>query len=246
MTFERRNSGATLHWPCVVKVEGSAKLLAQARSMERRPDVYCSVLATGRNAEQYFCAMPLLQNYKEAVTPAAAQVAATKLERLWGGGALRFVDPQRAAYQVYVGELDVPLWLRVACRVMYDRTATVKGHSADEVHGDATLQNIVHAGENAWWIDPNTRHVPLERELDLGKLLQSLYGYDADADATLVEGFTKGDGSLFDKYHETEELQIYYLLTHLARLWRYQPDRQAWVREVVTELENEYAIATRL
>lgn len=242
MTFERRNSGATLHWPCVLKVEGSPKLLAQARTMERRPDVFCPVLAAGRNGEQYFCAMPLLQNYKEAATPAAAQAAAVKLERLWGGEALRFVDTQRAAYQVYVGDLDVPLWLRTVCRVMYDRTAHVKGHSADEVHGDATLQNIVHAGDDAWWIDPNPRHVPLERELDLGKLLQSLYGYDRDATPALKNGFAP----LFDKYHETEELQIYYLLTHLARLWRYQPDRQAWVREVVTELENDYAIATRL
>lgn len=236
MISEQRFSGAELNWPCVVKIGKDETILRQARIMERRKDVYCPFSVSGLDNGNYFYVMPLYDDYKKEMSVAAAKQAIWKLQNLWGGSTtLRRIDPYRAAYQEYVDNLEMPSFLRAVCRNLYDKTRTVEGTRAEEVHGDATLGNIVHSEEASWWIDPNPRIVPLEVELDLGKILQSLYGYEEHrASQPVNDLFCK----LVGEYIETEALQMYYLATHVARLWKYQIHKAEWVTDVAAELEN--------
>jgi hypothetical protein len=110
-------------------------------------------------------------------------------------------------------------------RQLIDRVGALSAEDpACWVHGDATVANLVRL---PWggvrWIDPLARaYVPGDPRVDLGKMLQSCWGYEAvlrgerprwDSDLVdvVLDGLTIRD----------VEVTTSWLLVHLARLLRY-------------------------
>ena len=92
-------------------------------------------------------------------------------------------------YYRYCQGLDAPPDLKVALEDCYHAVRDGRYGGLDEfvsyVHGDATLENLLPNGK---WIDPNLRRVPVLRELDGGKLIQSLMGYHGPIAAPVADG----------------------------------------------------------
>ncbi len=115
----------------------------------------------------------------------------------------------------------------------WNRTAHVQGRSTYVVHGDPTLENYMLDGV---WLDPSIRSMPLECELDGGKLLQSYFGYHGplfgkEQDRELIRKFL----------HEQKldvDLCIYYMVTHVIRLYRIQEHARPWAIDLLTNLDE--------
>ena len=215
-----RGSGSRLQ-QCVYKSGGDAVL--QAHKMLAAPATFAPVLAV--SAAGYV--MPVLQ-----VLGSMAEVdAALECLRTYWGSAGTAVGITRAAYQAYVATRAADQELLQLAEQWYRRTVNLPGLHVAQVHGDATIENaMLHQGR-AVWIDPSVRPVPLDAELDCGKLLQSAYGYGENpvgTQATVLDFLARTRVDL--------QLAKYYLATHLVRLWPHQPERRAWALAVAREV----------
>lgn len=113
------------------------------------------------------------------------------------------------------------------------RTANTVGTRVTVVHGDPTLENYML---NGVWLDPSIRPLPLEAELDGGKLLQSYFGY---ATSLGLIGWSE-QRRIRNFIHDQKlnlDLCAYYLVTHIVRLYRVQPHARGWALDVLTTLE---------
>ncbi len=228
---EQRNTGAVLSYPCMVKSWKDDRLYMHYQIMAMRPDVYCPVYSCGRLNGEWQLTMPLMHPHEEMSNPVTCHSALNKLQLLWGGNCGHSVSPAREPYQAFVERLEVPADLKNLCRHLYNEIKSVRGTIAADIHGDATIQNIVHSGDEAYWIDPSPREVPLEREMDLGKLLMSLMGYDK-----VTERMSQITWRMLYDNTNTATLTNYYCATHLARVWREQVDRREWILQVTNEM----------
>lgn len=214
MIFERRNSGNLIIRDIIAKV--GPEVDAQAHTMALRPDVYAPVYIIGQGA----ILMPRKQSV-ENISAEAAKSAMDKLKLLWGTGSA-IPGPTRKKYHEYVTTRDAPAQLIDYCSQLYRETAHIQGVPVKEVHGDATFENIIHDSTEAWWIDPNPHDAPLEREVDLAKIMQSMRGYGASP-------MTLWDASSLSVASGNPALVKYYYFSHLVRLWKYQPEYHDWV-----------------
>ena len=215
-----RNSGTCVDLECVLKTGPGA--LAQAEFIRSRPDAFIPVL--GRTENGYV--MPRW----EELTNQDVDVAFHMLKTLWSRSSIRSgpiisVD----AYHDYVMRVHAPTDLKEIANIAFEVMDQSRLHPVFCVHGDATLENVVvrPSSHDARWIDPNTRPVPFVAELDAGKVLQSLYGYDGDWTNATRQTFT-----LWARHLDPDGLR-YFFLTHLIRLWPYQPDHHDWVTKVM-------------
>lgn len=232
--LEHRNTGAILQYPCIIKSWKDDRLPKHCAIMQRRPDVYCPVYSSGKSGGSWFIVMPQLQPHTEIVTSEVCASAMYKLKLLWGADREKTVASFREDYNRFIKSLNVPRELTHLVSDLYDGIADMAGSPATAIHGDATVQNIVHDDEaEAWWVDPSVRPAPLEREVDLGKLLMSLLGYDY-LTPPLVEAVEE---LLYDN-SGTAKLITYYCATHLARIWKDQTDRRHWILEVAEKLRK--------
>jgi hypothetical protein len=226
MTSEKRNSGSIISYPCVLKQGHDPSIMSQAFIMERHPNIFAPILAKGLDRGLYFYTTPLMEHWAIA-TEFVAQTTLQRLELYWGMG-VPSVSKDRLKYFEYVSKLDIPTWLLDAVKNYYEKTKSIAGRSAIHIHGDATVENTVHNGNlSGYWIDPNPRPVPKEIEVDLGKLWQSWYGYHP-----LNKVWEKVLEEFLASHQDTILLQMFYLLTHIARLWNYQPQKHEWAKEV--------------
>jgi hypothetical protein len=200
----------------------------QGAYMQTRPDVYAPVLALTNNGY----VMPTLQPLEAA----HVQPAMEKLKLLWqvpNEVPLHYDTlKERERYHTYVMQVKAHLTLLKIADSLYSKIADIRGTTANTVHGDATLENCVVLGRTMpVWLDPNLRPVPLEVELDVGKLLQSYYGYhELPSDACKQE-----IGSFLFDLNIIAEVAKYYFVTHLVRLWPYQLARQAWAVDAAVD-----------
>lgn len=231
MTIENRNSGAVIHTDIVLKVCEGADV--QAKFMQEHKDVFCDVVKYG--VDYYIT--PCKIQFSRTTPVAVVDSALSKLKVLWG--AMRRADKysmrmsREKYYQYCMDKLPqqhkiVDTFQKAYRKVVADDFIH---YQVEDVHGDATLQNIVWDGGTyeAFWIDPNVREVPKECYLDYGKLLQSLEGYDAftlNQARPIVRAFSS---------MRREELHLigFYMLSHLIRLYAYQDvNTRCWAATV--------------
>lgn len=228
MPGPKRPSGAYVY-PAMVKtafgLEGRRQLEQQVRVMRRNPWVFAAVLTDWVGGY----VMPIYGGEKTTTT---LQSGLQKLRLLWESGVGDFGISRHAYYDYVVSHaLETPLMPYL--REWRNKTRDMSGTQVRAVHGDATIDNLVGDDAGAgYWIDPNPRPVPKERELDLGKLWQSVVFGDGPPDVLVALR-----AHLLNVYEGSLDLQKYYLLTHLARLWRYLPDRRESALHVAQTLE---------
>ena len=226
-----RGSGATISYPCVLKT--GKGVVDQARYMKKAPAVFAGVQSFGvaDNGEE-FMVMPQYTPLQYALNQEEPLVRAVeKLKILWHKTLNTRRSITRGQYMNYVAKCEAPQRIRDLCLDFFIATAATPGTLVSNVHGDATVQNIVLSEKDAFWIDPNPRPVPLEAELDIGKLAQSLAGYDFirdPADRYLAEFVGRSNKPLVQ----------FYLATHIARLWKYQPNQRDWAEATMDKLEK--------
>lgn len=213
-----RNSGATLTLGCVVK-QGPG-LAAQALFMRRAPETFIRVMAVDPTRESY--AMPGVE-----LRPLELADVREGLRRLDALHAHRDAVAWNAPcsvddYHKYV-LTRCPTELLPTLDDAYRRLRKRELRRVSAVHGDATLENLLPGG---LWIDPNVRSVPSVRELDAAKLWQSREGYSGEIGPVLR--------SAIEEYvAPCDPVGVwYFFISHLARLWRYQPEKRDWALSV--------------
>ena len=224
----KRNSGATIDLNCVLKT--GIGMPSQADFMGDRPDIFVPVLA--RTHDGY-----IMPRWTKPTTLGVIE-ALDVLSSLWQSPALRGPSTRTCDYHDYVMAIDLPIELAALIASMFDHLDLDRLHYVRAVHGDATFDNVVVDPDtlNARWIDPNIRPVPFIAELDAGKVLQSLAGYDGDWSETVRHHFT----CWVEKHRLYRTGMHYFFLTHLARLWPYQPQRHEWVMDVIRSRRGLY------
>lgn len=218
-----RNSGATLE-PCVYKHGHGVR--EQGLKMQRYPDVFASILSVADDG--YY--MPMLK-------PPSTQCLSLALERLaalWLSAPSVTTDGTNRQHHhaVQVAPLVVGDAVNHALDYWYQKTANIVGRAVTVVHGDPTLENYMAEGI---WLDPSIRAMPLEAEFDAGKLLQSYFGYGyppSYPDKQRIVQFLHGQGLSID-------LCIYYLVTHIVRLYRVQPQARIWALNLLHNLAEQ-------
>ena len=218
-----RNSGATLE-PAMVKYGTNAE--AQGAKMLAYPQVFAPVM--GGLVNGYV--MPMLGERAVGDSLVLRQ-AFSKLQALWLAGARYSAGLSRCAHHTTA---IVPLATDALQRSLVDwyyRARPYDGTTANVVHGDATLENIMVYNGAACWIDPSTRPMPLEVEFDVAKLLQTQLGYNGCEPETAVNEFVRS-------LNLRKEILGYYLMTHLVRLYKVQLQARVWAVEVATTLDR--------
>jgi hypothetical protein len=218
-----RNSGATLE-PCIYK--HGVGCLEQGRKMALYPAVFAPVLVL--TTDGYV--MPWLQ---QPTTEADLQKALRRLATLWlaPGKESQTDRAHHHATQVEPYTANATQLLK-ALDYWVLRAQGTHGKTVLSVHGDPTLENYMAGGV---WLDPSVRPLPLEAELDGGKLLQSYFGYERQAwpewRRKCIRDFLKDQGLDLD-------LCAYYLVTHIVRLYRVQPQARTWSLDLLANLEE--------
>jgi hypothetical protein len=210
--------------PAMVKYGANAE--AQGAKMLAHPQVFTPV--TAQLPDGYV--MPMLGERAIGDAVVLGQ-AFSKLQALWLAGAKGSTGLSRDAHHTTA---IVPLVTDALYRPLVDwyyRARPYAGTVANVVHGDATLENVMVYNGVACWIDPSTRPMPLEVEFDVAKVLQTQFGYNGCAPETAVTEFVQ---SLCLR----KEILGYYLMTHLVRLYKVQPQARTWAVEVSTTLDR--------
>lgn len=219
----KRNSGATLE-PAMVKYGANAE--AQGTKMAAYPQVFAPVISGLVNGY----VMPMLGE-RPVGDRLVLQQAFSKLQALWLAGSAGNLGLSRCAHHTTA---IVPLATDALQRPLVDwyyRARPYDGTAVNVVHGDATLENIMVYDGAACWIDPSTRPMPLEVEFDVAKLLQTQFGYNGCAPETAVTEFVRS-------LNLRKEILGYYLMTHLVRLYKVQPQARLWAEQVARELDR--------
>lgn len=224
-----RNSGATLE-PAMIKRGDNCE--AQGMKMLQYPTIFAPVFGWAPrmpNAARGYI-MPLMG--ERAVGDAATlQQAFTKLSALWYAG--MSPDNQLSRDEHHTRAI-VPLASDGLMRPLVDwyyRARPYDGTKANAVHGDATLENIMVFNGTAVWVDPSTRPMPLEIEFDVAKILQTQFGYNECRAEPAVTDFVRS-------LNLRKEVLGYYLMTHLVRLYKVQPQARAWALDVAATLDR--------
>lgn len=225
-----RNSGATLE-PCIYK-RGHG-VLEQGLKMAHYPAVFAPILTTLNDG--YI--MPTMTEASVVDLPLALE----RLAVLWDTPAsetltaLGTTDRLRHHnVQVEPFAADVPE-LKEALATWWQRSQLIAGKRVTVVHGDPTLENYVCDG---WWLDPSIRPLPLEAELDGGKLLQSYFGYGGYTNMStrrVIRSYIHVWGLDID-------LCMYYMVTHVVRLYQVQPQAREWALDLLRNLEHDALI----
>ena len=227
----KRNSGSTLT-PTIYKTGGNA--VTQGLKMQMYPAVFAPVLATTDSG--YF--MPELRDPTDEQFPDALD----GLRKLWASTRRVELSVQRRNEHHNLQIMPIcATELRTVLDSWYARVSdavAVPGISVNVVHGDATTENwMLRKGPQgrAVWIDPSVRAMPLEAEFDVAKLLQSYFGYNAGC----TEQVQKYIREFVRNGPFNADLLGYYLVTHLVRLYRVQPQARRWALDLVGRLDRE-------
>lgn len=220
-----RNSGATLE-PCIYKHGHGVR--EQGMKMGYYPRIFAPVHLT---EDGYF--MPKLDQPDAASLPQAL----ARLADLWLTPSLDVtpVDTTDRARHHAVQVAPLVFTDTINEKVLEKwrvRTANIVGTPVAVVHGDPTLENYMM---NGVWLDPSIRPLPLEAEVDGGKLLQSYFGYSFGTGVLWWE--QKHIRNFLHEQRLSIELCAYYLVTHIIRLYRVQPQARSWALDVLTTLD---------
>jgi len=104
-----------------------------------------------------------------------------------------------------------------------------------QIHGDATLANLIYNEGQWFWIDPLQRpFIPGDPHVDLGKMLQSCWDYEK---VLLGEDSPGFDRDLAKKLATSAQLEFYaawnWCVIHIIRLLPYQDRRVRGIYERV-------------
>ncbi len=205
----------------------AADALKQGRIMAEHPGVYCPVAHYDDN----LIVMPEMFPVS-SINHTASADAFRKLELLWSTPSLSYECMSRTEYFDYVESRCEVSWLREKLYRSWVAVKDVKGTFAASIHGDPTFENIVHDGDfAAFWIDPDWKPRPLEKELDLGKLLVAYLGY-----GDTCEAIRRAAAEFIDTHNTKRRLTRFYALTHIARMIPYQPKCREWLLDRADEL----------
>lgn len=224
----KRNSGATLH-PAMIKQ--GPNMHEQGAKMAAYPDVFAPVFMTVPGGY----VMPMLDE-RSPGDDHILSAALKKLTHLWYvcrpcnlSSQPRWQHHALQVAPLVPDTLSEPMlhWARVA--------RELRGTIVNVVHGDPTFENIMAYDGQPVWIDPSTRPMPLEAEFDAAKLMQSYFGYGGAQPEERVIMFIR-DQNL------RVPLIGYYLMTHLVRLYKVQPQARAWAVNIAKTLETRMEV----
>jgi hypothetical protein len=227
----RRNSGALLE-PCVRK--SGLGCYQQGVKMQKYPGIFAPVWTADYTTDSYV--MPALQ---EPVIPYDYVTAFAKLKALWEAGVQHVPEPLSRRERHHREQVE-PLAtneLAEALSYWWSAVRSLDGLTVHAVHGDPTLENIMSYNAHAVWIDPSTRTTPLEAEFDAAKILQSVFGYDRLNNDEAHDGHRQAIKFVQDLNIDWS-LTGYYLVTHLVRLYKVQPQARAWAVDLALHLEE--------
>lgn len=220
-----RNSGATLE-PCIYKRGPGVR--EQGLKMQQHYGIFAPI--TEILEDGYL--MPVLQEAR----PIDLSFALERLVLLWSQhtGPTPASATSRGLHHVhqvapYAGAHTA---LQNALVTWWERTRGTEGHVVQAVHGDPTIENHMYGGV---WLDPSIRSMPMEAELDGGKLLQSYFGYGGKlsyAALTSIKSFLQAQNLNID-------LCVYYMVTHVVRLYRIQTHARPWALDLLSNLEEK-------
>lgn len=239
-------STLTIHGATIVKTAP----VGESIFMQRHPTVFVPVLWADRvsgTTARY--AMPRLNASTPAHLEEALLEGLDRLTHLWAcphyvktsaqsDWRPLLVEHVRRRVKDHALEID----LSVAESVI-SRLPNVKHHV--EIHGDATLANLVHGPALGWrWIDPLQRvFIPGDPHVDLGKALQSCLGYEQ-----VLLGQSRSPrvdvASRLAARHSLDEMTGWlWCYVHMIRLLSYQTmqDRKvfmAMLQEVSQQIER--------
>lgn len=233
-----RNSGASLE-PCIYK--SGHGVYEQGLKMRVYPAVFVPVLGFAMTQNKFTgYIMPVMA---EPLDASDLKSALLRLAKLWrsspGGYGWASFPPVTSRLQHHEAQVapftDVHPVLRDAAEWWYGLTNTTQGHEATVIHGDPTTENYTRGG---WWLDPSIRTMPAEAELDGGKLLQSYFGYG--------QGLQFGNRLLIREFLHEQQLDIdlclYYMVTHVVRLYRIQEHARPWALDLLENLDSNQLV----
>jgi len=197
--------------------------------MSLHPNVFVHVDGLDYVHDSYY--MPALQ---DPVVPYDYGKAFDKLRLLWQVGSTVVFPPSRLRHHE---EQVVPLVVPEMEIMLYNtwlRAKDVVGQPVVAVHGDPTLENIMALNGHAVWIDPSTRTMPLDVEFDAAKILQSYFGYETLGPSLPPSHVAR---HFLVNLRLNLPLTAYYLMTHLVRLYKVQPQARAWALDLATNLD---------
>lgn len=116
-----------------------------------------------------------------------------------------------------------------------------------DTHGDPTFENVMRRAHTLVLTDPLPDRVlsgelPSVRALDLGKVLQSVIGYEYVKSGTVgsIHGleFSSWTWDVVRRFFSVKEMHLaeFFLCVHVARLIPYQPDSQVDLWEQALEI----------
>jgi hypothetical protein len=233
MEIIKRNSGATIYINGVVKIGGEV-VGRQGRKMMASPDAYVRVL------DCWYDGYVMDRLHTEGVyTHDGAVNALAILERFIWKTMCRTTsstEQQLKDYYSYVRKLEAPEVFKKYIEARMHEVVLLWNfgelHRVEDIHGDATLENLGFINDTPYWFDPSVRKAPLVAEMDAGKLLQSLYGYHGELSDD-VQDVT----SAFISDRLSMPASLFFFVTHLIRLWALQPQRQDWAMAAFKRME---------
>jgi hypothetical protein len=171
-----------------------------------------------------------LEHTKERAEGAIIKEMITRLTMLWDSPSWALVkdvlgddhrDYMRSRWGPYHRRMNN--WLHK----LKDMRVTMCTH----IHGDPTIENVMQRGAAGLiFIDPLpiTPQIPALLAVDLGKILQSVFGYEAMRDPTqaflsIDNRITFAEDMLANFGKDDGDLALYFLCVHYARLIPYQP-----------------------
>ena len=236
----KRNSGSTIYQNVVVKCGPHELINKQAELMQAAPLCHVPVLFKGEG----FYVMPEAQDLPSDCSweiPSAINLL-KNMWRVYSGftSTSHLRNPlQRQAYynKIRLRAIEDAVPERLVRELHHWSDKIMRPNSVQWgafVHGDATLENILvlkHGStRDVRLIDTSPSPIPPEPEVDIGKLLQSYYGYEDRFTSSTID-------ALEQQLHllGVSDLSKFYFITHLIRLWKYQPQRQDWVMEIIKD-----------
>lgn len=227
------------------------RLIAQARFMHRAaechvfPDVHL-VFEYGYVMERLTAPLELLD--VDFATQRLCRVHQLLSTRLWGERHLvagtRILTSEHGLYVIAraVQFLDMRRQQRLLDTLHAVRALTLT--AVDRIHGDPTLDNVMYSGADIIVTDPipATAKMPALVAHDLGKMLQSVRGYEwvlAGRPVPDIAARNRMERLLLAGHTEADQQAArYFLIVHILRLLPYQdealrPTFISWLNELL-------------
>lgn len=154
---------------------------------------------------------------------------------IWGSYHMRLLgEVMPVMHDEYMRSRWGPLYKRM--KKWKDDMLDLQVHVCDNIHGDPTVENVMQRGDQLLFIDPipANHYIPSIMAVDLGKMLQSIFGYEKKARPSMptldVEDPMRLARDLLSSFTLSDEhVSHYFLCVHIARLIPYQTEDRRYI-----------------